>query len=82
MDCGLVKTPVMAAGTQRLPEFQCIGMLMNILTLKTLRLLLSGALLGVAAGNSLFSLSSPGEIMAGVVGAGGAFALMKATAII
>ncbi|WP_296252154.1 hypothetical protein [Pseudomonas sp. UBA4194] len=55
---------------------------MNILTLKTLRLLLSGALLGVAAGNSLFSLSSPGEIMAGVVGAGGAFALMKATAII
>lgn len=55
---------------------------MNILSFKTVRLVLSGALLGVAVANAFFGVNFPGEIVAGVAGAGGALALMKITAII
>ncbi|MEE4106258.1 hypothetical protein V2I78_19465 [Pseudomonas viridiflava] len=54
---------------------------MNKSFFKTIRLVLSGALLGVAAANSLFGVDSPGEILAGVLGAGGAFAAVKLLAI-
>lgn len=55
---------------------------MNILSFKTARLVLSGALLGVAAANSFFGVNFPGELLAGAIGAGGAVVLMKATALI
>ncbi|WP_295471994.1 hypothetical protein [uncultured Pseudomonas sp.] len=48
---------------------------------KTMRLVLSGALLGVAAANAFLAVDLSGEIVAGVVGAGGALALLKATAV-
>lgn len=51
-------------------------------TFKTLRLVLSGALLGVALANLLLGTDFPGEIVGGVLGAGSALLLMKATAII
>ncbi|MCO8166826.1 hypothetical protein NJC40_03415 [Pseudomonas sp. 21LCFQ02] len=55
---------------------------MKMLSFKTVRLVLSGALLGVAAANAFFGVNFPGEIVAGVLGAGGALALMKLTAIV
>lgn len=55
---------------------------MRLPSFKTVRLVLSGALLGVAAANAFFGVNFPGELVAGAVGAGGALALMKATAII
>jgi hypothetical protein len=55
---------------------------MKKLSFKTVRLVLSGALLGVAAANAFFGVNFPGEIVAGFAGAGGALALMKLTAIV
>lgn len=57
-------------------------LIMKKLSFKTLRLVLSGALLGVAAANAFFGVNFPGEIVGGFVGAGSAFALMKLTAIV
>ncbi|VVO19214.1 hypothetical protein [Pseudomonas fluorescens] len=54
---------------------------MKISNLKTLRLVLSGALLGIAAANAFFGVEASGELMAGVLGAGGAFVTMKLLAI-
>lgn len=48
---------------------------------KTVRLVLSGALLGIASANAIFGVNLPGEILAGVLGAGGAFAAVKILAI-
>lgn len=55
---------------------------MKKLSFKTVRLVLSGALLGVAVANAVFGVNFPGEVVAGVLGAGGALALMKLTAIV
>ncbi|MCY1299492.1 hypothetical protein D9M68_712200 [compost metagenome] len=49
---------------------------------KVVRLALSGALLGVAAANAFLGVNFPGELLAGVLGAGGALVLMKVSAII
>lgn len=55
---------------------------MRMPTFKTLRLVLSGALLGVAVANAFFGVNFPGEIVGGVIGAGAAAFAMKVTAII
>lgn len=49
--------------------------------LKTLRLVLSGALLGIATANAFFGVQTTGELVAGVIGAGGAFVAVKLLAI-
>lgn len=46
------------------------------------RLVLSGALLGVAAANAFFGVEHLGEVLGGVAGAGVALAAMKLSAII
>lgn len=46
------------------------------------RLVLSGALLGVAVANAFFGVEHLGEVLGGVAGAGAAFAAMKFSAII
>lgn len=55
---------------------------MKKLSFKTVRLVLSGALLGVAVANAFWGVNFPGEIFAGVMGAGAAAILMKATALV
>lgn len=57
------------------------GIAMKMSNLKTVRLVLSGALLGVAAANAFFGVNAPGELLAGVLGAGGAFAAVKILAL-
>ncbi|MDQ0123559.1 hypothetical protein J2W17_002506 [Pseudomonas lini] len=54
---------------------------MRIYNLKALRLVLSGALLGVAVANAFFGVSAAGEVLAGVLGAGGALAAVKILAL-
>lgn len=49
---------------------------------KTARLVLSGALLGVAAANAFFGVDVLGEVVAGAIGAGGAFIAVKGLAIV
>lgn len=51
-------------------------------TFTTARLVLSGALLGVAAANAFFGVEHLGEVLGGVAGAGVALAAMKLSAII
>lgn len=46
------------------------------------RLVLSGALLGVAAANAFFGVDPLGEVLGGVAGAGVALAAMKFSAIL
>lgn len=54
-----------------------------LLSLKVTRLILSGALLGIAVSNTFFGSDyHAGELFAGVLGAGGALIMMKLTAII
>lgn len=55
---------------------------MKKLSFKTVRLVLSGALLGVAAANAFFGVSFSGELLAGAIGAGAAAVLIKATALV
>ena len=54
---------------------------MKLYNLKTARLVLSGALLGVAAANAFFGVNAPGEVLAGVLGAGGALVAVKILAL-
>jgi len=55
---------------------------MKMPNLKTLRLVLSGALLGIAVANVFFGIEHSGEWIAGVVGAGAAFVAIKVLAIV
>ncbi|MBD9411266.1 hypothetical protein [Stutzerimonas stutzeri] len=57
-------------------------MKMNKASFTKARLVLSGALLGVAAANAFFGVEHFGEMLGGVAGAGVALAAMKISAII